>query len=218
MLWYSTPLTSCGDRNKKWDHPYWLKASPTQQEKSQLDCGDQRWVGDASDFSKEYKANSNYFSYKWREEEVNRVHSQEWMLQRINKVITEEDSGHPLKALPELEIHKAVFDCKPEKIPGPDGFQRNLLKSGTSSKKTSSSTWKKSGRGPGSVNSTFLTLIPKFIPSFWLIDRSSALWSVPQGIGTKKKNAWSHRLEIFVSLLRIIHPRHSFQPGKDRKR
>lgn len=99
-----------------------------------LDCGDQRWVENASDFSKEYKANSNYFSYKWREEEVNRAHSQEWMLQRINKVITEEDSGHPLKALPEQEIHKAVFYCQPEWIPGPDGFQRNLLKSGTSSK------------------------------------------------------------------------------------
>lgn len=51
-----------------------------------------------------------------------------------DQLITEEDSGHPLKALPEQEIHKAVFDCKPDKIPGPDGFQRNLFQSGTSSK------------------------------------------------------------------------------------
>lgn len=50
-----------------------------------------------------------------------------------DQLITEEDSGHPLKALPEQEIHKAVFDCKPDKIPGPDGFQRNLFQSGTSS-------------------------------------------------------------------------------------
>ncbi|KAH0439564.1 hypothetical protein IEQ34_023467 [Dendrobium chrysotoxum] len=50
--------------------------------------------------------------------------SQSGMDATEDQLITEEDSGHPLKALPEQEIHKAVFDCKPDKIPGPDGFQR----------------------------------------------------------------------------------------------
>lgn len=63
--------------------------------------------------------------------------SQSGMDATEDQLITEEDSGHPLKALPEQSIHKEVFDCQPDKIPGPDGFQRNLFQSGTSSKNSS---------------------------------------------------------------------------------